>query len=84
MPKKKPAPDERHSIHLRLNEEECAAIDADRRQLPGIPVGRGAYAKHAVMSYARLRQILTHLQYEASNPNSGAHQIARGILAVFP
>jgi hypothetical protein len=81
MPKKK-ATGLKH-IHFRLKPDEAAAIEADRKALPGVPVAASAYAKHAVMSYARLRQIENHLQSEAGNPNSAAHQIAKGILAVY-
>lgn len=56
MPKKK-AHSEPHSIHLRLNDTERAALDADRKSMPGIPVKRGAYVKHAVMSFPRLRRL---------------------------
>lgn len=79
MPKKK-GPTQ---ISFRLKPAELEPLDADRKALPGVPVARNTYAKHAVRSYPRLRQIEAHLQAEAANPNSGAHEIAKGILAVY-
>ncbi len=56
MPKKKP-PSDRHSIHIRLNAAEGAALEADLKAMPGIPVSPGVYAKHAVLSYPKLRKL---------------------------
>lgn len=80
MSKKKPAPDERRNIHLRLDEEQCAAIDADLKKLPGIPVSRGAYAKHAVMSYAKLRQLEGLTRALAAKRDHAGCDIARNLL----
>lgn len=44
-------------IHLRLKPAEANALDADRKALPGVPVGRVAYARHAVGSYPKLRKL---------------------------
>lgn len=52
MPKKKDI-----QIHLRLKPAEVTSIDEDRKDLPGVPVGRSAYAKHAVLSYPKLRKL---------------------------
>lgn len=52
MPKKKDI-----QIHLRLKPEEVTSIDEDRKDLPGVPVGRSAYAKHALLSYPKLRKL---------------------------
>lgn len=56
MPKKKP-PSDRHSIHIRLNAAEEAALEADLKAMPGVPVSPGVYAKHAVLSYPKLRKL---------------------------
>lgn len=59
MPKKKTkAPTERHATAIRLNDAEYAPVRADLEKLNagGVPVSFGAYAKHAVLSYARLRR----------------------------
>lgn len=60
MPQKKPKKakaGERHPVTLRFNDNEMAALNTDRRQLGGIPVSVGAYAKHAVVSYPKLRKL---------------------------
>lgn len=59
MPKKKPKaePADKAQIHIRLDPAELAAVDEDRKGLPGIPVGRNPYAKHAVLSYPKLRKL---------------------------
>lgn len=56
MPKKKDI-----QIHLRLKPEEVTSIDEDRKDLPGVPVGRSAYAKHALLSYPKLRRLHDHV-----------------------
>ena len=83
MPKKKAAKSAATHISFRLSSAELEPLDADRKALPGVPVARNTYARHAVLSFPRLRQIEAHLQAEAANPNSGAHEIAKGILAVY-
>ena len=50
----------RFSANLRLNEDEHAAVAADIADMAShgaTPPTVGAYAKHATMSYARLRHI---------------------------
>jgi len=60
MPKKKP-PGLKH-IHFRLKPSEAKAIEADRKSLPGVPVTASAYAKHAVLSHAKLRKLEDQLR----------------------
>jgi hypothetical protein len=42
-------------ISFRLKPAELEPLDADRKALPGVPVARNTYAKHAVQQYPRLR-----------------------------
>lgn len=62
-------------IHLRLKSSEVAPIDADRKELPGVPVGRSAYAKHALLSYPKLRK-LEDLVRRAIDPGV-AHELLK-------
>jgi hypothetical protein len=50
--KKKPT-----QISFRLKPDELEPLDADRRALPGVPVARNTYARHAVLSYPKLRKL---------------------------
>lgn len=71
MPQKKPKKakaGERHPVTLRFNDNEMAALNTDRRQLGGIPVSVGAYAKHAVVSYPKLRKMGEMLRQCALDP----------------
>lgn len=64
MPRKKtksPPPAERHQTTLRLSEEEMAPLERDRKAIGGVPVSFGAYVKHAVTSYPKLRKLETML-----------------------
>lgn len=72
MPQKKPKKakaGERHPVTLRFNDNEMAALNTDRRQLGGIPVSVGAYAKHAVVSYPKLRKLDESLRQFAIDPS---------------
>lgn len=53
MPKKK-GPTQ---ISFRLRPAELEPLDADRKALPGVPVARNTYARHAVLSYPKLRKL---------------------------
>lgn len=44
-------------ISFRLKPSELEPLEADRKALPGVPVARNTYAKHAVLSYPKLRKI---------------------------
>ena len=52
MPKKKP---KKTLISFRLQPSELEPLDADRKALPGVPVARNTYARHATQSYPELR-----------------------------
>lgn len=56
MPKKKAAKPAATHISFRLKPAELEPLDADRKALPGVPVARNTYAKHAVQSYPDLRK----------------------------
>lgn len=66
-PKKHKKPRERHPITLRFDDNEMAALHTDRRELGGVPVSAGAYAKHAVLSYPRLRKLEAQLRADAED-----------------
>lgn len=57
MPKKK-GPTQ---ISMRLKPAELEPLDADRKALPGVPVSRNTYAKHAVLSFPKLRKLHEHV-----------------------
>lgn len=50
---------ERHPVTLRFNDQEMANLQTDRREVngTGVPASFGAYAKHAVLNYPRLRKL---------------------------
>lgn len=54
MPKKK-GPKGPTQISMRLKPAELGPLDEDRKALPGVPVSRNTYAKHAVLSFPKLR-----------------------------
>ena len=62
MPKKKPAKKPKTHISFRLAPAELEPLDADRKALPGVPVARNTYAKHAVKMYPALRKQLEQLR----------------------
>lgn len=72
MPQKKPKPTKRVPIYIRLNAEEAVPVEADRKSMPGIQPTLGGYAKHAVMSYPKLRKLHSILQQHAADSNSKA------------
>lgn len=57
MPKKKAAKSAATHISFRLKPAELEPLDADRKALPGVPVARNTYAKHAVTQYPKLRKL---------------------------
>lgn len=57
MPKKK-GPKGPTQISMRLKPAELGPLDADRKALPGVPVSRNTYAKHAVLSFPKLRKLV--------------------------
>lgn len=57
MPKKKAAKSAATHISFRLKPAELEPLDADRKALPGVPVARNTYAKHAVAQYPKLRKL---------------------------
>lgn len=66
MPKKKPkTAADPGSVFLRFNAEEMAPLDADLKAMPGIPVTFGAYCKHAVKMYPKLRRLEAMLREES-------------------
>lgn len=62
MPKKKAAKSAATHISFRLKPAELEPLDADRKALPGVPVARNTYAKHAVKMYPALRKQLEQLR----------------------
>lgn len=56
MPKNK-GPKGPTQISMRLKPAELEPLDADRKALPGVPVSRNTYAKHAVLSFPKLRKL---------------------------
>lgn len=83
MPKKKPKPPaERHAVNLRFNDKEYAPLAADLSKMPGVPVSFGAYCKHAVEMYPKLRKLEARLRdLSAAHPNeawSTAEEILEG------
>lgn len=62
MPKKKAAKSAATHISFRLKPAELEPLDADRKALPGVPVARNTYARHAVLSYPGLRQRVERLE----------------------
>ena len=75
MPKKK-ATGLKH-IHFRLKPSEAEAIEADRKSLPGVPVTASAYAKHAVLSHAKLRKLEGNLRALASKDSEDGRPSAQ-------
>lgn len=80
MPQKKPKKksrdeQERKQITLRFDDNEMAALNTDRRELnsAGVPASFGAYAKHAVVSYPKLRKLegLVRFYCESTPINPG-------------
>lgn len=61
MPKKK-GPKGPTQISMRLKPAELEPLDADRKALPGVPVSRNTYAKHAVLSFPKLRKLEEHVR----------------------
>jgi hypothetical protein len=57
MPKKKGPSVRPTHISFRLKPAELEPLDADRKALPGVPVARNTYAKHAVSMYPKLRKL---------------------------
>ena len=58
MSKKKPK--SKLQLHPRFTAAEMEAIEADRKTMPAAPSG-SAYAKHAVLSYPKLRKLHEHV-----------------------
>lgn len=61
MPKKKSSKGPTQ-ISMRLKPAELEPLDADRKALPGVPVSRNTYAKHAVLSFPKLRSEVEKLR----------------------
>jgi hypothetical protein len=84
-PKKHKKTSERHPITLRFDDNEMAALQTDRREInnTGIPVSAGAYAKHAVLSYPRLRKLEAQIRRDAEEtdrPPDSEGRYARTLL----
>jgi hypothetical protein len=84
MPQKKPKKKAK-AITLRFTGEEIAPLEHDRRDLAGsgVPVKIGAYAKHAVQSFPRLRKLEAALRMEAAisdRPPEAIGNFARQLL----
>lgn len=77
MPKK---PKPTH-ISFRLKPAELEPLDADRKALPGVPVARNTYAKHAVTMYPKLRKLEEILRKD-SGPDSDDPNYARSVLGM--
>ena len=68
MPQKKPKrKSARHQTTLRFDAAEMAQLEIDREAVNngGPPVKFGAYAKHAVLSYPKLRALEAELRSDA-------------------
>lgn len=80
-PKKTKSP---NAINVRLKPEEGKAIAADAdavRAAAGLPLTLSAYAKHALLSYPRLRRLDALVRAEAAGQDGEETQTwARGIL----
>ena len=74
MPKKKPPPTH---ISFRLKPDELEPLDADRKALPGVPVARNTYARHAVLSYPKLRKLEESLRAMASKASEDGRPSAQ-------
>lgn len=77
MPQKKAKKSKGRQITLRLNPDEIAPLEADRKDVGGIPVSMGRYVKHAVQSYPKLRRLERLVRESASN---GGHTYGRALL----
>lgn len=64
MPKKK-GPKGPTQISMRLKPAELGPLDEDRKALPGVPVSRNTYAKHAVLSFPKLRKLAELVRRDA-------------------
>jgi hypothetical protein len=71
MPKKK-GPKGPTQISMRLKPAELGPLDEDRKALPGVPVSRNTYAKHAVLSFPKLRRLEEVLRQHASTLHEDA------------
>lgn len=82
MPKKK-GPTQ---ISMRLKPAELEPLDEDRKALPGVPVSRNTYAKHAVLSFPLLRQEvdkLRKLEVEVRKQANGGEEMVCDIANDF-
>lgn len=85
MPAKKPKTKAKaKAITLRFTGPEIEPIELDRREIvgAGVPAKIGAYAKHAVMSYPRLRKLEALIRGCAANQHSPAREWAVNALDV--
>lgn len=80
MPKRKAAKSAATHISFRLKPAELEQLDADRKALPGVPVARNTYAKHAVTQYPKLRGLEDILRKFSENKDHSAHGWARSVL----
>lgn len=64
-------------ISMRLKPAELEPLDADRKALPGVPVSRNTYAKHAVLSFPKLRKLEERVRWYAGDPSGKHHTDAR-------
>lgn len=78
MPKKKAAKPAATHISFRLKPSEIEPLDADRKALPGVPVARNTYAKHAVQQYPKLRKLEEMLRRDAA---TGSNQDSQSLYA---
>jgi len=78
--KKPKPPSERHPTTLRFSDADFALVDADRKAMPGIPVSHGAYCKHAVMSYPKLRKLEDEVRRQANGGEETVSDIASDLL----
>jgi hypothetical protein len=78
MPKKKGPSIRPTHISFRLKPAELEPLDADRKALPGVPVARNTYAKHAVSMYPKLRKLEEMLRRDAA---TGSNQDSQSLYA---
>lgn len=77
MPKKKGP----IQIYARLKPTELAEIDSDRKAMSGIPPSRSAYARAAVIGYAKLRKLEELIRRDADQTDCSKQASPMELLA---
>lgn len=74
----------RKTVTLRFDAAELEAIDADRKDITNgsIPVGLGAYCKHAVENFRSMRKLMSVIRDCSANQHSPAREWARNALSL--